>query len=373
MKTLFNRSADDTRQATGQQASRRLFLAGAGAFGLAIPTSLVASRVLARPGADLPPGLLDMPICRTADETPATATGPLKKVTFAWNATAACLPTVTAAKDKGIFARHGLDVELVNYSGSTDQLLETLATGKADAAVGMALRWLKPLEQGFDVKIVAGLHGGCMRLLAPASSGIKELKDLKGKTIAASDVNAPDKNFFSILLKKAGLDPYKDVEFKIYPAPLLRTAVEKGEADALTGSDPFTYMWLKDQKFAEIASNLSGEYHDRTCCIIGVSGRLIRQDKATAAAIAKAMHEASDFTAHNPAESAATLAPFVTNVSVEELTALARYHTHHQHPMGPDLKRQLALYAEDLKLVSVLKPSTDPAKYADRIFADLLS
>ena len=50
------------------------------------------------------------------------------------------------AKEKGFFARHGLDVDLINYSGSTDQLLETLATGKADAAAGMALRWLNKLD-----------------------------------------------------------------------------------------------------------------------------------------------------------------------------------------------------------------------------------
>ena len=99
-------------------------------------------------------------------------------MTFAWNAGAPCLLAVTVAKDKGFFARHGLDVDLVNYAGSTDQLLETLATGKADAAVGMALRWLKPMEQGFDVKIVASLHGGCMRLLAPADSGINQVNDL---------------------------------------------------------------------------------------------------------------------------------------------------------------------------------------------------
>ena len=35
------------------------------------------------------------------------------------------------AIDQGIFQKHNLDVELVNYSGSTDQLLEAIATGKA--------------------------------------------------------------------------------------------------------------------------------------------------------------------------------------------------------------------------------------------------
>ena len=41
--------------------------------------------------------------------------------------------------------------------------------------------------------------------------------------------------------------------------------------------------------------------------------------------------------------------------------------------MGEDLKKELALYAEELKLVSVFKPSTDTAKYAERIYADVLS
>src|ERR1700733_1344227 len=173
--------------------SRRRFLTRAATLGLAVPFGVAAGRSLALPRAALPFDPHAFPICRAAATGDAVPSGELKKISFAWNAGAPCLLAVTVAKDKGIFAKHGLDVELVNYSGSTDQLLETLATGKADAAVGMALRWLKPLEQGFDVKIVAGLHGGCLRLLVPAGSSIKELKDLKGKSIATSDTNSPDK------------------------------------------------------------------------------------------------------------------------------------------------------------------------------------
>jgi NitT/TauT family transport system substrate-binding protein len=219
----------------------------------------------------------------------------LKKISFAWNAGAPCLLAVTVAKDKGFFAKHGLDVDLVNYAGSTDQLLETLATGKADAAVGMALRWLKPMEQGFDVKIIASLHGGCMRLLAPADSGINQVSDLKGKTIAVSDMNSPSKNFFSIVIHKAGLDPTADVEFKQFPAPLLRAAVDKGEAHAVADGDPNTYLWLKDGKLKEISSNLSGEYAHRVCCIVGVRGSLVRDDRRTAASIALALLDSAEY------------------------------------------------------------------------------
>lgn len=82
--------------------------------------------------------------------------GPPRKVTLAWNEAAICTAAVPVAMKQGFFRRYNLDVSYINFAGSTDQLLEAVATGKVDGATGMALRWLKPLEQGFDVKLVAG-------------------------------------------------------------------------------------------------------------------------------------------------------------------------------------------------------------------------
>ncbi|MEH3064387.1 MAG: ABC transporter substrate-binding protein, partial [Methylobacterium radiotolerans] len=135
---------------------RRLLQVGAAAAALPLGLGMGTGRAWAPgPGAPFDPG----PLCRpAAAEAPA---GPLRTVKLAWNATAICTAAAPFAKEQGIFARHGLDVEFVNFGGSTEALLEAIATGKADAGIGMALRWLKPLEQGFDVKITAGLHGGC--------------------------------------------------------------------------------------------------------------------------------------------------------------------------------------------------------------------
>jgi NitT/TauT family transport system substrate-binding protein len=41
--------------------------------------------------------------------------------------------------------------------------------------------------------------------------------------------------------------------------------------------------------------------------------------------------------------------------------------------VGADLKKQLALYTDELKLVSVIKPSTNSEKFAERIYADVVS
>ena len=160
----------------------------------------------------------------------------------------------------------------------------------------------------------------------------------------------------------------------MFPAPLLRAAVEKGEAHAAAHYDPLTYVWIKDGQFAEVSSNLVGGYEHRACCIVGVRGSLLREDKATAAAIVRALIEAQEFTHRNPGEAAETYLPYAPGKAAkEDIEALAKYHAHGHHPLGEDLKKELALYADELKLVNVLKPSTDTAKYAERIYADVLS
>lgn len=121
------------------------------------------------------------------------------KLKLAINKSAVCLAPVAVAEQQKFFSKYNLEVEFVNFGNSTDVLLEAIATGKADAGVGMALRWLKALEQGFDVKLTAGTHGGCLNLLTAKNSPFGGLESLKGQTIGVTDMAGPDKNFFAIL------------------------------------------------------------------------------------------------------------------------------------------------------------------------------
>jgi NitT/TauT family transport system substrate-binding protein len=357
------------------QPSRRAALGVLGAFGLAAPFGVfsAANALTGIGGGNIVPDTMgDFPICRAA-VVETLVSGPPRAIKLAWNASAICTSAAPVAKERGIFAKRNLDVEFINFGGSTEQLLEAIATGKADAGIGMALRWLKPLEQGFDVKITAGVHGGCMRLLAGKSTGITKLEDLRGKTVAISDQASPSKNFFSIVLAKKGLDPDRDVEWRQYPMDLLALAVEKGEAHALADGDPRTWLWLKDGKLTEVATNLSDEYATRTCCVLAIRGSLIRDERAVATALTRAVLEGGELVAHQPEDAAAVFAGYGGKGSVDELAAMLRSHTHHDHPIGTDLKKQIALYADELKLVNVIKRNTDTVKFAERVYADVLS
>jgi sulfonate transport system substrate-binding protein len=349
---------------------RRTLLRSGAAAALAAPIGAFGAQAFSARGA-VP--ATEFPICKTASDAPPL-TGAPRKLKLSWNAGAVCLAPLPVAIDHGFFQKQNLDVELVNYSGSTDQLLEAIATGKSDAGLGMALRWLKPLEQGFDVKIAAGTHGGCMRVLTRAGSGVDKLADLKGKIVAVGDLAGPDKNFFSIQLAKQGIDPNKDVDWRPYPGNLLNVAVEKGEVQAFLASDPLAYLWLKDTQYKEVASNLDGEYRDKTCCIVGLRGSLVRNEPHVARAITQALLDAAMFTSQNPDKAAKSFQPYAPKTaSLADLEAMARYHTHHHHPVGTVLKQELKGYADDLKTVSVFKQSTDTAKFAERIYVDVFS
>lgn len=304
----------------------------------------------------------------------ASAQGALKPFRVAWNTGAVCSAPVGLAIEKGIFAKHGLAAETVNFAGSTEQLLEAIATGKAEGAVGMALRWFKPLEQGFDVKLVAGTHGGCLRLLGWKPAAVTKLADLKGKTVAVADQSSPTKSFVSLLLTNIGIDPARDVDWRVFPGDLLALAAEKGEAQAVAHWDPDTYRFLKDERFVQVATNLEGDYAHRTCCILGVRGSLFREDRATARAAVTALLEAAALAVKDPRATAQVyFDTYKPKSSVDDLTEMVSYHTHNHNPVGEALKKEIVLYADELKRVQVLKPSTDSQKFAEHVTGDVFA
>lgn len=356
-------SHEEKRQPT--RLDRRHLLRAGLAAAFAAPLGALGAQAFAPRALTPAIDFSEFPLCQTSSSAPAL-TGAPRKLKLSWNAGAVCLAPLPVAIDHGFFQKQNLDVELVKYSGSTDQLL--------DAGLGMALRWLKPLEQGFDVKIAAGTHGGCMRVLSRTNSGVDKLADLKGKVVAVGDLAGPDKNFFLIQLSKLGIDPVRDVDWRAYPGNLLNIAVKKGEVQAFLSSDPLTYLWLKDSQYKEVASNLDGEYRDKSCCIVGLRGSLVREEPQVARAVTQALLDAAMFTSQNPEQAAKSFQPYAPKAAtLADLEGMVRYHTHHHHPVGEVLKAELKAYADDLKSVSVFKQSTDTAKFAERIYVDVFA
>lgn len=337
------------------QTSRRglLKLAG-GAAGLGL---------LGATGARFAPAL-------AAEVKPLAKRTPIK---IAWSQTAVCHSPLSVALERGFFEQYNLEVEPISFTGATDQFLQAIATGHADGGIGMALRWLKPLEQGFDVGLAVGTHGGCMRLLTTQDSGITEIAHLKGKKVAVSDQASPIRNFFAIRLAEIGVDPDKEVEWLQYPADLFAEALKKGEVQAVAGDDPHAYLQRVNDNLVEIGTNLDDEYLNSTCCVLGLRGSLIREQPDVAAAITRAVVEAQAWTAANPDESARIFAPHIpSGIPAETVAAILREHTHGHHSTGEALRKDVELFVRKLQAINVFRPSTNVEGFAAKVVPDVL-
>ena len=306
--------------------------------------------------------------------TPAIA-GPAPKVRLAWTEVAACHSPLGFGVAKGIYAKHNLDVELFYQGASGQTLIQALATGKADAGAGLIGDWLKPLEQGFDVKLFVGSHGGCQRLMASKASGITDLAGVKGKTIATYGIGAPPQVAFQVTLAKAGIDPETDVTWKAVPFDLVGETVNRGDADLAAHLDPWAYSIQKQFGFNLISDTQTGVYKNHTCCVLGANGPFLDANKDALRRLAEANIEVHEYTANHPDEVAQwyfeALKP--AGLSVADLTEILASLVYHDHPIGQALVDQIRITAEDLKLVKVLDPTTDPKEFAERVTVNLLA
>jgi NitT/TauT family transport system substrate-binding protein len=306
--------------------------------------------------------------------SPAIA-APAPKVRLAWTEVAACHSPLGFGVAKGIYSKHNLDVELFYQGASGQTLIQALATGKADAGAGLIGDWLKPLEQGFDVKLFVGSHGGCQRLLASKASGITDLAGVKGKTIATYGIGAPPQVAFQVTLAKAGIDPEADVTWKAVPFELVGDVVDRGEADLAAHLDPWAWSIERKFGFTKIADTQTGVYENHTCCVLGANGPFLEANKDALRRLAEANIEIHEYTANHPEEVAQwyfeTLKP--AGLSKQDLTEILGTLVYHNHPIGQALVDQIRQSSEDLKLVKVLDPATDPKEFAERVTVNLLA
>src|SRR5438094_6828856 len=76
-----------------------------------------------------------------------------------------CEAPIFSAVEKGFFKEEGLDVSLVKCEWANYK--DILALGGFDVTHHLVMYFLKPIEQGLDVKFTGGIHRGCLRVQAP--------------------------------------------------------------------------------------------------------------------------------------------------------------------------------------------------------------
>jgi len=130
------------------------------------------------------------------------------------------------AVEKGFFKEEGLEVEMVKCDWANYK--DVLALGGYDITHHLVMYFLKPIEQGLDVKFTAGIHMGCLRIQAGTKTDIHSIQDLRGKRIGVPGMGTPPFIFANRVLGANGMDASKDITWRVFPAGDLGLALDKG-------------------------------------------------------------------------------------------------------------------------------------------------
>jgi NitT/TauT family transport system substrate-binding protein len=233
------------------------------------------------------------------------------------------------------------------------------------------MMFLKPIEQGLDVKIGAGIHKGCLRVQAAPNGPINSVEDLRGKRIGCPGMGTPPFIFANRVLGAKGIDAGKEVEWRVFPAGELGLALEKGEIDALCDSEPIGSLLLAENRVKNVADQAKdAPYKDEYCCAIIVNGKFHNSHQETAAAASRALLKGAKWVSVNPRAAAQLSVEKKYLASNPELNTKAIGNLNYI-PSVSGGEKAVRTAATEMKSVGMLSPSTDIDALAKRAFTNL--
>jgi NitT/TauT family transport system substrate-binding protein len=280
-----------------------------------------------------------------------------------------CEAPIFMAVEKGFFKEEGLEVDLVKCEWANYK--DVLALGGFDVTHHLIMYFLKPVEQGLDVKFTGGIHRGCLRVQALTNGPIQTIKDLKGKRIGVPGMGTPPFIFANRVLGASGIDPSKDIRWVVFPAGELGLALDKGDVDAVANSEPIGTLLAASGKVKTIADQATDSpYKDEYCCAVLVNGKFLAKNPKTATAATRALLKAAKWVQTNPAAAARLSVEKKYLGSNPELNTVAISHLGYI-PSVSGAEAAVKSAAEEMKRAGMLGPATDVPELAKRAFVYL--
>lgn len=249
------------------------------------------------------------------------------------------------AIEEGIFAKHGLEIEVVPAQGGANAI-PALISGDIQFAIGQPFGPIRADQQDLGIVIVGNYANSNAEgddvnaVVALGDSGITGPADLAGKKVSVNTIGAAGDLTIRKAVQDAGGDP-STIEFVEVAFPDVPAQLEAGTMDAAWAPDPFRGMVVGGGGVS-VVSPYQATIPGLTVLTNITTQALIDEDPELVAAYSAAMSEALEWAAGNeeavrtaiatnleiPAEAAAgiTLPTFTWDLAgagIEELGALA--------------------------------------------------
>lgn len=155
--------------------------------------------------------------------------------------------SIWVAEEKGLFKKHGVDVEVIFLGGGGARVVSSLLAGDIQFSVGGGEGSVRSQMRGAETVIASStLSKGLQRILAKPE--IKTYQDLKGKRIGITQYGSAAHLVLLLMLKKWNMRPDQVQILQVGSSPALLASLDKGGIDAAVLTLP-TFFLAEDKGY----------------------------------------------------------------------------------------------------------------------------
>ena len=223
--------------------------------------------------------------------------------------------TVRLAKNPGIcIAPQYVAEELLRAEGFTDiryvdgppGATEPVAHGKVDFDTNYASNYVRAIDAGEPITLLAGEMVGCFELFG--NEGTHSITDLKGKSVGIQALGTNYHALLTLMAAQVGLDPIKDIHWVTDPTVKPIERFVEGKIDAFLGFPPEPQD-LRARHIGHVIVNTAVDrpWSQYFCCMLAGNREFVRNYPVATKRAVRAILKATDLCATDPASAAQRL------------------------------------------------------------------
>jgi NitT/TauT family transport system substrate-binding protein len=194
------------------------------------------------------------------------------------------------------------DVRYVQGDEKVDQS-EWIAHGETDFSVNFSPVQTASIDAGVPIKVLSGLHSGCLELIANES--IRSVVDLRGKRVGVDGLNNSRHVWLSLMSAYVGLDPVNDIQWVLTEKAKPTELFVQGKIDAFLGTPPQPQE-LRAKKIGHTILNnaVDRPWSQYFCCMISATTDYVTKYPVATKRVLRSILKAADLCVSDPAMAA---------------------------------------------------------------------
>jgi NitT/TauT family transport system substrate-binding protein len=220
------------------------------------------------------------------------------RIKLAYHSRSLCHAPLYVAEDS-LRGEGFTDVQYVK----TAAVENALASGEVDVVTHFCGPLAIQVDKGDPIVLLSGLHPGCVELVG--TEQIRSIRDLKGKTVAVTDLGGGRHAFLAVMAAHVGIDPRKDINIVAHPAGEAMRLLAEKKIDGFLAAPPDSQE-LRAKKIGHVVINsmMDKPWSQYFCCMVAMNQQFVRKHPVAARKTLRAILKAVDVCAREPERAA---------------------------------------------------------------------